>query len=284
MRPIWVILFSFFLSCTTVIEKDGSLSPEEAVRSFELPAGFRIELFAAEPLISDPVAMEVDESGDIYVVEMHGYPADLKGSGIIKLLKDTNGDGKPDKSIVFADNLVLPSGIMKWKKGVLVVDVPDVWYLEDTNGDGKADKKEKMLTGFARTNPQHIANTPVLGVDNWIYIAHQGIITPKVSMEFNDTGSSVRYPGKPGLASLPRDAAGRSIRFRPDMYELEMLSGESQYGHTFDPWGHHFCTSNANHLFTEIISASYLQRNPSLLVADATDPDIPERPCITYSP
>ena len=205
------------------------------------------------------------------------FPADLfvLESGIIKLLKDTNGDGKPDKSIVFADNLVLPSGIMKWKKGVLVVDVPDVWYLEDTNGDGKADKKEKMLTGFARTNPQHIANTPVLGVDNWIYIAHQGIITPKVSMEFNDTGSSVRYPGKPGLASLPRDAAGRSIRFRPDMYELEMLSGESQYGHTFDPWGHHFCTSNANHLFTEIISASYLQRNPSLLVADATE-NIPD--------
>jgi hypothetical protein len=84
-------------------------------------------------MISDPVAMEVDENGNIYVVEMHGYPLDTAGSGVIKLLTDTNGDGVPDKSVAFADRLRLPTGVMKWKKGILVVDVPDILYFEDGN-------------------------------------------------------------------------------------------------------------------------------------------------------
>src|SRR6478735_11381659 len=80
---------------------------EEALKSFALEPGFKIELLAAEPLVSDPVDMEIDEYGRLYVVEMHGYPLDKSGSGKIKLLSDTDGDGKMDKSIVFADGLVL---------------------------------------------------------------------------------------------------------------------------------------------------------------------------------
>lgn len=274
-RYIFAASLLVLLCCSAPSNNKQGLPPSLALKSFELADEFQVELFAAEPLIADPVAMEVDEKGDIYVVEMHGYPDDLKGSGIVKLLKDTDSDGKPDKAEIFADSLVLPSGIMKWKKGVLVVDVPHLWYLEDSNNDGKADIKEKMLTGFALTNPQHIANTPLLGVDNWIYIAHQGAITPKVSMIFSDTGTNVRFANNPNAVQLPRDAEGRNIRFRPDTYELEMLAGESQYGHSFDNWGHHFCTSNADHLFTEIIAVRYLKRNPSLLVADATE-NIPD--------
>jgi putative membrane-bound dehydrogenase-like protein len=270
-----LFLIVITISCSRPSGNTSGLLPAEALRSFELPEGFQIELIAAEPLVADPVAMEVDEQGNFYVVEMHGYPENLKSSGVVKLLKDTNNDGLPDKSEVFADSLTLPTGIMKWKKGVIVTDVPNVWYLEDTNGDDHADVKKLLLTGFALTNPQHIANTPLLGVDNWIYMAHQGRIEPKVSMLFNDTGSRVHYPGVPGAPQLPRDANGRNIRFKPDTYGLEMLSGESQYGHTFDPWGHHLCTSNADHLFHEVIGARYLNRNPDLLVADATQ-NIPD--------
>lgn len=263
------------IACRQKQPASTGLSPQEAVRSFELAEGFQIELIASEPLVADPVAMEVDEQGRFFVLEMHGYPEDLSGSGKVKLLKDTDGNGLPDKSIVFADSLVLPTGIMKWKKGILVVDVPNVWYLEDSDGDDRADIKKLLLTGFARTNPQHIANTPLLGIDNWIYIAHQGSLTPKVSMIFNDTGTLVRYADRPNGPQLPRDADGRNIRFQPDKGLLEMLSGESQYGHTFDEWGHHICTSNADHLFHEVIDAAYLQRNPNLLVADATQ-NIPD--------
>src|SRR5687768_17944708 len=91
--------------------------PEDALSTFEVASGFKIELLATEPLIADPVDMEIDEYGRLYVVEMHGYPLDKTGTGIIKLLSDTNSDGRMDKSIVFADGLTLPTSIMRWKKG-----------------------------------------------------------------------------------------------------------------------------------------------------------------------
>ena len=275
MRQIltaFVLLMILLQSCTEKKSTTaGGLTPEESLSTFQLPEGFKIELVASEPMISDPVAMEVDENGNMYVVEMHGYPLDTLGSGVIKLLTDTNADGAPDKAVVFADGLKLPTGIMKWKKGILVVDVPDILYFEDNNNDGKADIKKVMITGLALTNPQHIANTPMYGLDNWIYVAHMGIVTPKVSMEFNDTGSNVRFVDYSAGNQLPRDANGRNIRFKPDTHELEMLSGESQYGQTFDAWGHQLGTSNADHLFHEVIPAKYLQRNPDLLVAESMD-------------
>src|SRR5215217_6846616 len=146
--------------------------PEKALATFQLPDNFQIELVASEPLLSDPVAMEIDEYGRMYVVEMHGYPLDKSGTGKVRLLADSDGDGQMDKTTVFAENLVLPTGIMRWKKGILVTDPPNVLYLEDKNGDGKADIKKTMLTGFAVSNPQHNLNNPVLGLDNWIYVGH----------------------------------------------------------------------------------------------------------------
>src|SRR5437762_14371141 len=91
-----------FNACKEKKIDNRSLRAQAALSTFQLPEGFKIELVASEPMVSDPVAMEVDESGNIYVVEMHGYPLDTAGSGVIKLLTDTNGDGMPDKSVVFA--------------------------------------------------------------------------------------------------------------------------------------------------------------------------------------
>ncbi|MDQ3291065.1 MAG: dehydrogenase, partial [Bacteroidota bacterium] len=104
----------------------GGIPQEKALSTFELEPGFKIELVAAEPLVADPVAMEIDENGRMYVVEMHGYPLDKSGTGKIKLLTDTNGDGRMEKSTTFAEGLMLPTGIIRWKKGVLVTDPPSV--------------------------------------------------------------------------------------------------------------------------------------------------------------
>lgn len=251
--------------------KQSGISPEEALKTFELEPGFQIELVASEPLVADPVAMEIDEDGRFYVVEMHGYPLDKSGTGKIKLLTDTNGDGRMDKSTVFADDLVLPTGIMRWKKGVLVTDAPDVLYLEDTDGDGKADVRETVLTGFALSNPQHNVNSPLLGLDNWIYLAHESAVTAQVYKdEFGDRGSDILYPKKPDGVRLPDNASGRSVRFRPDRYELEPVSGNTQFGHSFDAWGNRLLVSNANHAYHEVISTPYLKRNPELLVSNVT--------------
>lgn len=247
-------------------------SPGDALKTFKIAAGYKIEPFVSEPDVVSPVAMEFDENGNLYVVEDRGYPLNVKGKvGRVKLLRDTNGDGKPDKTTVFADNLVMPTGVMRWKKGILVTDPPDLIYLEDTDGDGKADVRRVILTGFPFSNPQHTANTPVYGLDNWIYIAHEGPATAIIFKdEFGDRGSSLRYVDRTGAAP-PLKEPSRCIRIRPDSGQLEALSVPSQFGQSFDDWGQHFLVSNSNHVREEAIAARYLQRNPDLPVGTAVE-------------
>ena len=235
-----------------------SKSAEEALSTFELQPGFKIELIATEPLVTDPVDMEIDENGKMYVVEMKGVPFDKSGTGSVKILTDTNGDGLLDKSTVFADSLVMPSSIMRWKKGLLVTDPPNVLYFEDTDGDNVADIKNIVLTGFDSSDLESNVNNPVFGLDNWIYLGNGGT-----------SGSDIYYPGKPSSPHLPDNAREHMIRFKPERNELEMLSGRTQFGHTFDAWGNHFMVSNDNHIFQEVIHQQYLKRNPDLLVSDA---------------
>ncbi|HUS06876.1 MAG TPA: PVC-type heme-binding CxxCH protein, partial [Bryobacteraceae bacterium] len=225
----------------------------------------------SEPDIVSPVAMEFDENGDLYVVEDRGYPLNVTGKlGRIKLLRDSNGDGVPDKVTVFADNLVMPTGVMRWKKGILVTDAPDLIYLEDTNHDGVADVRKVILTGFAFTNPQHTVNNPLYGLDNWIYLAHENAATAIIFKdEFGDRGSDIRYVDRQGVPPLTEH--GRNIRFRPDTGQLESLATPSQFGHSFDDWNRHFLVSNSAHIRQEAIAARYLKRNPDLPVASAVE-------------
>src|SRR5258708_7317358 len=230
--------------------------PKEALKTFRIEPGFRIEPYVTEPDIRSPVAMEFDENGRIYVVEDPGYPLTVEGKvGRIILLEDPHGDGKLDRRTVFADKLTMPVGIMRWKKGVLVTDAPDVLYLEDTDGDGKADVRKVVLTGFAFSNPQHTVNNPVYGLDNWIYLAHEGPATAIIFPDkFGDRGSNLRFPDRPDAPSL--QPARRMVRFRPDTGELEHLSSSSHYGQSFDAWGHHFTVGNDDHVRGEVVSAS----------------------------
>src|SRR5690606_11546773 len=163
MPVIFICMAIFSSGCNSSMNETGGLDFEQALSGFELEEGFQIEMIAGEPLVADPVDMEIDEYGRMYVVEMHGYPLDVSGTGKVKLLTDSNGDGKMDESVIFADSLTMPTGIMRWKEGILITDPPDVLYFEDTNGDGKADVKETVLSGFALSNPQHNVNSPRLG-------------------------------------------------------------------------------------------------------------------------
>lgn len=266
---LYIGFLTAFTGCNQPPEKLG-LSPSTSLATFELAEGFQIELIAAEPLISDPVAMEIDEHGNMYVVEMHGYPLDKSGSGKVKLLRDADGDGIMDQAVAFADNLQFPTGVMRWKKGILVTDPPNLLYLEDLDGDGQADVRDTLLTGFAISNPQHNFNNPFFGLDNWIYLANEPATTAKVyTEEFSDLGSEVVYKQGKGPA-LPQNSGGRRVRLKPDEFQLEALSSASQFGHTADQWGRHFLVSNANHIFHEVMPARYLSRNPELLVSNAT--------------
>lgn len=274
MKYFSLFFLTLLVSCQSPNPTYFDQNPEllKTLEDLEIMDGFNIEIVAAEPLISDPVAMEIDENGDWYVAEMPGYPLDLTKSGKIKKLIDTDGDGLPDKSEVFADSLTLPMGLMKWEDGILVADAPDVTFLADKNNDGKADVKKAMITGFSLSNPQHNMNTPKFGIDNWIYVAHSGAINSFAYEHiFSDKGSEVRFPDEPNAPSLARNADGRNVRFKPNSLELETLSGESQYGHAVDEWGHRFYTDNANHLFHEVMDARYVKANPNLAIEEAME-------------
>jgi putative membrane-bound dehydrogenase-like protein len=244
-------------------------APADGVKFIQLDRAWKIELWASEPMFADPVAMEIDEDGRVYVVQNSGYPLDTEHRlGKIWLLEDANGDGIPDKSTLFAGDLTLPTGVMRWKKGILVTDAPNVWYLEDTNGDGKADVRRAMLTGFALTNPQHTVNSPVYGLDNWIYLAHEGFANAVVYAEkFGDRGADIRFADRQGAPSVKNER--RNVRFRPDRSQLENTSSTSQFGIGFDDYGHLLTANNSNHARHEVIAARYLARNPDLLAGSS---------------
>ena len=249
-------------------------TPAEALTTFTIEEGFRIEVFASEPMILDPVAMEFDEHGRVFVVEMPGYPLNVGATGRVKLLEDTNQDGFPDQATVFADGLVLPTGVLRWKEGILVTDPPNVWYFEDTDGDNRADLRQAVLTGFALSNPQHTVSSPLYGLDNWIHLAHEPAIKTIVFKDrFGDPGSKKRFPNRNDGPQL--DSSTGNLRFRPDTFELEALSGISQFGLSFDRWGHQFLVTSGRHIRQEVMAAAYLRRNPSLRaaspVADISD-------------
>ncbi|HEX4146215.1 MAG TPA: PVC-type heme-binding CxxCH protein [Pirellulales bacterium] len=147
------------------------LSPAEAIAKMTVPEGFSVELVASEPDIVNPVAMTFDERGRVWITESLEYPRHDAGPGQdrVKILEDTDGDGRADKFTVFADGLNIPSGIAVGAGGVWVINAPDLLYLQDTDGDGHADRREVVLTGFGRNDTHELPNSLTWGPDGWLY-------------------------------------------------------------------------------------------------------------------
>ncbi len=153
------------------------LAPADALKTFRLPPGYRLELVASEPLVADPVWMDMDPEGRLWVVEMRGYmpTVDAKGEdapvGKVVVLEDTDGDGRADKRTVFLDGLVQPRTIKVLEHGVLVIAPPQLILARDTDGDLKADTQEVLRTdvGVKGANPEHSPNSLLWALDNWLY-------------------------------------------------------------------------------------------------------------------
>ncbi|MBU3821292.1 cytochrome C [Flavobacteriaceae bacterium XHP0103] len=161
------------------------LSPEESMKTFYLPEGYKVELVASEPMVDEPVTIAWDGSGRMYVAEMNTYMQDVDGSGTdrpiskIKLLEDLDGDGKMDKSTVFVDSLLLPRMILPLENELIVNETYsyDLWSYKDTDGDGVADKKERVYYNPERRggNLEHQQSGLVWNLDNWVYTTYNPV-------------------------------------------------------------------------------------------------------------
>ena len=223
------------------------LSPSEALASFKLQPGFRIELVASEPLIHDPIAIRFDTRGRIWVLEMSGYMPNPDGRGEdqpigkVAVLEDTDHDGKPDRRTEFLTGLVMPGAISLVADGVLVGAPPHLWYCRDTNGDLKCDVKTEIAGDFGVVgNPQHTPNGLVWALDNWIYTAS--------------------WPFR-----LKLMADGQWIR--------EATVPRGQHGLSQDDYGRLVYNSNEDPFRIDLISSHYLQRNPNYRTSSGLNVD-----------
>ena len=266
-----------------------SKTPEESLATIQLAPGLKAELVAAEPLIQDPVAFEWDVQGRLWVVQMGGYPngaTDENGKptsgGEIRVLEDVDNDGKYDKATTFLDGLKFPTGIHRWRNGVIVTDAPTIFYAEDTDGDLKADVRKTLYDGFVEGNQQHRVNGLRYGLDNWLYVAN------------GDSGGEVRVVDKVGSGPLFDDESkfrlvdrdpfdpvhevtgpgqsvnirGRDVRIQPDFGLIDPVSGQSQFGRCRDDWGNWFGGNNSRPMWHYALDDRYIRRNPHSAAGD----------------
>jgi putative membrane-bound dehydrogenase-like protein len=228
-------------------------SPADALSSFRLAPGFKIELVASEPLVIDPVAFDWGPDGKLWVVEMRDYPLGMDGKGkaggVVRILEDSQGTGRYDKSSVFLEGIGFPNGILPWGKGVLISAAPDIFYAEDTDGGGRADVRRLLYTGFREGNQQHRVNGFEYGLDNWAYSANGG------------SGGTVRSIRTQEELNLRR----HDLRFRPDDGLMELQPGPTQFGRHRNDWGDWFGNDNSRWLWHYFLPEHYLARNPYLV-------------------
>jgi putative membrane-bound dehydrogenase-like protein len=224
-------------------------SADESLKTLQTEPGIHIELFAAEPLVRDPVAIAFDEQGRMFVVEYGDYPVGPEDGGDplsrVVYLEDSDKDGRADKRHVFADKLTFAHSLMAFDGGFLVGAQTQILYLKDTTGDHVADVKKVLFDGFTPAHPQMQIGNPRWGLDNWVYLNYgPGKIT------------SIKHPDQ------PKDMPRKDFRFDPRTFEFEADSGLGQFGNTVDRWGHRFYCTNRNPIMTTLLAPGTIRRNP----------------------
>lgn len=237
-----------------------AVAADQALRTFQIRPGLKLELVAAEPLVRDPIEVCFDENGRMFVVEMIDYSEmrDQKPHwGRISVVEDTDGDGRYDKSTVFVDDLPWPTGIFWANGGLYVTATPDLFFCKDTNGDGKADTRERVFTGFGldfapykvdKLNMQAMVNSLRWGLDNRIH----GLTAPN--------GGDLTSPLTPAAKAV--NVRRRDFTIEPRTQALGTEAGGGQYGLAMDDRGRRFTCNNSDHIRVFMYDTRYEARNP----------------------
>ena len=223
--------------------------------SFEHHPAIRMELWAKEPLVMDPVALCFGPDGTCYAVEMADYPYGIgkekKPGGRVRLLRDTDGDGVADQSRLFAEGLSFPTSITPWRGGVLVTAPPSIIYLRDDDGDDVAEIRETWYTGFRRSVTDSNCNGLRWGLDNRIHGVNAG------------NGGTVRRPDDAGAAALK--LGQWDFAFDPRDRRIGLTHATAGgFGLVFNSWGQSFTPHNINYLQQRILPAAPILAEPTL--------------------
>jgi putative heme-binding domain-containing protein len=207
---------------------------QKELESFKIADGFEVTLFAAEPLVAKPIQMNWDADGRLWVVSSTAYPHVKTGEQAndkIFVLEDTDGDGRADKSTVFAEGLITPTGILPGDGGVYVANSTEILHFMDTDGDGKADKKRRVLTGFGVADTHHLIHTFRWGPEGRLYFNQSIYIYSHV-----ETPSGIK-----------RLEGGGVWKLQPNTLELDVYAKGliNPWGLQFDRWGQSFLTDGA---------------------------------------
>ncbi len=252
-----------------------AVEPKDAIATWQVKKGFRIELAAHEPQVRDPIAISFDEHGRMFACEMIDY-SEMRDVtphlGRISMLEDRDNDGYFETSKVFADDLPWPTGVICANGGIFVAATPDIWFFKDNNGDGKAEVREKVFTGFGTglnlLNVQGLMNSFNWNLDCRIHLQCGGGNRGKVkclkqgSAGVSPAASSNSTGGTPALPSAEIDLSGKDFWFDPRTYEFGTEAGGAQYGMSFDNYGRKFACSNSDHLQFFAYDDRYAGRNP----------------------
>lgn len=212
-----------------------ALDPEDERRELKVPPGFTISLFAAEPMIKNPIHMNWDARGRLWVATSPIYPHIMPGarpSDEIIVLEDTNGDGRADKRTVFADDLLIPTAVLPDDRGgAYVANSSEVLHLSDTDGDGRADARRVVLAGFGTEDTHHILHTFMWGPDGALYFNQSIYIHTHA-----ETPHGVKRLMGSGIWRLQTDT------HRADIVSRGLVN---PWGHGFNRWGQSFATDGA---------------------------------------
>jgi len=233
---------------------------EEAVKTLTVPEGYKVELFASEkefPNLANPMQLSFDNRGRLWVATMPTYPhyrpGDPKPDDKILIYEDTNGDGRADKEIVWADKLHLPIGLEFAPEGVYISQEPHLMLLSDTNGDDRADSREIVLTGFDSHDTHH-AISAYAADPSGAFMMAEGVFLH----------SNVETPYGP-----VRGVDGGFYRFSPQRTHLErtaQLSIPNPWGVAFDDWGQdfflHTSGTTMNWLLPSSVKPTYGSKTP----------------------
>jgi putative heme-binding domain-containing protein len=220
--------------CQRDLKKIPDPDPELERRSFQVADGFEVNLFAADPLIAKPIQMNFDPAGRLWIASSEVYPQIEPGQTAndkVLILEDKDGDGRSDTTSIFAEGLLIPTGIEPGDGGAYVANSTELLHLKDTDGDGKADFRRVVLSGFGTEDTHHILHTLRWGYDGMLYFNQSVYIHSHI-----ETPYGVRRLGGGGI-----------WQFRPEAMRLEVFIRGlvNPWGHHFDRWGQSFATDGA---------------------------------------